>query len=129
DRPPRTPAECLEPQRAGAGEQVDDDAIDDQLAEDVEHRLAHQVAGRPGAGRGARAVDLVPAALPRDDAHGSDAPLRRVEEPRAASPAGSDAQAVRPSFILSGNAGTGDSLLSDGDAASMGRSTATGTGI
>jgi hypothetical protein len=70
DRVPGPSAERLEPQRAGAGEQVDRHAVHDQLAEDVEHRLAHQVAGGPGPFRLPRPVDLVPTALTRDDPHG-----------------------------------------------------------
>ena len=43
------------------------------VAQDIEQRLAHHVARRPRAVGRPRPVDLVPAALPRDDPHGWDA--------------------------------------------------------
>ena len=64
------PAQGFQSQGTGTGEEVDHRSIHHQLAQDVEQRLADQVAGRPGVGRCPRAIDLVATPLPRDDPHG-----------------------------------------------------------
>ncbi len=73
DGPLRPPAQGLKPKRAGAGEQVEDQQAFDGLAQDVEHRLADEVAGRPGH-LVLRPVELVPPALAGDDPHDSTLP-------------------------------------------------------
>ena len=49
DRPGRPPAQGLQAEGAGAGEEVEREEALDRVAEDIEDRLADQVAGRAGA--------------------------------------------------------------------------------
>ena len=74
DRVPGTPAEGLQTQRTGSGEEVEYRTIDHQIAQNVEQRLADQVARRPRAGRRPGPIDLVAAPLARDNPHECLAP-------------------------------------------------------
>ena len=73
DRPRRPPAQRLQAERPGPREEVDHDQVLDIGPQDVEQRLAHQVAGGPGAAP-LRSVEFMAATLARDDAHGPTLP-------------------------------------------------------
>ena len=70
DRALGSAAEGFQTDGARAGEEVDDQAVDDELADDIEEGLADQVARRPRGGRSSGTVDLVTAPLSGDDPHG-----------------------------------------------------------
>ena len=93
DRPRSAPAERLQPHRSGAREQIDGDPPGHQVADNVENRLANQVAGRPHICLGPRPVDLVSPALPRDDPHGATPPFDSIRV-RSGSPRASRRQGL-----------------------------------